>query len=54
MRATTEAAARRGEMELAISKGVVPEGTSRTAPSGRCTAMLLAFMAGWIPMGPRL
>ena len=34
-----EAAARRGEMELAISKGVVPLGTSRTDPSGRCTAM---------------
>ena len=53
-RATTAAAARRGEMELAMSKGVVPEGTSRTAPSGRCTAMVLAFMAGRIPMGPRL
>ena len=34
-RATTLAAARRGEMELAISSGVVPAGTSRTEPSGR-------------------
>jgi hypothetical protein len=29
MRATTTAAARRGEMLLAISRGVVPRGTSR-------------------------
>jgi hypothetical protein len=35
MRATTLAAARRGEMEVAISRGVVPCGTSFTAPSGR-------------------
>jgi len=33
-RATTLAAASRGEIELAISRGVVPEGTSRTEPSG--------------------
>ena len=34
MRATTTAAARRGEMLLAMSKGVVPLGTSRMEPSG--------------------
>jgi hypothetical protein len=34
MRATTTAAARRGEMLLAMSKGVVPAGTSRMEPSG--------------------
>ena len=39
-----EAAARRGEMELAISRGVVPGGTSRTAPSGRCTAMVFLLI----------
>ena len=33
-RATTTAAARRGEMLLATSKGVVPAGTSRREPSG--------------------
>ena len=40
MRATTTAAARRGEMLLATSMGVVPEGTSRMEPSG-----------SWILMG---
>jgi len=34
MRATTTAAARRGEMLLATSRGEVPAGTSRTEPSG--------------------
>ena len=34
MRATTAAAASRGEMLLAISKAVVPLGTSRMEPSG--------------------
>jgi hypothetical protein len=34
MRATTTAAASRGEMLLAMSKGVVPRGTSRWEPSG--------------------
>jgi len=37
MRATTTAAARRGEMPVAISKGVVPRGTSRRDPSGSWT-----------------
>ncbi len=37
MRATTTAAARRGEMLLAISNGVVPLGTSRMEPSGSWT-----------------
>jgi hypothetical protein len=44
MRAATEAAARRGEMELAMSRGVVPEGTSRMAPSGRCTAIMFVLI----------
>src|ERR1019366_8724424 len=52
-RATTEAAARRGEIALAISKGVVPAGTSRIAPSGRCTAIVWLLMIGWSPLGPR-
>jgi hypothetical protein len=43
-RAATLAAARRGEMELAISRGVVPEGTSRMDPSGRCTAIVFVLM----------
>ena len=34
MRATTTAEASRGEMLLAMSKGVVPLGTSRMEPSG--------------------
>jgi len=33
-RATTTTAARRGEMLVAISRGVVPAATSRTEPSG--------------------
>ncbi len=45
-RATTEAAARRGEMELAISSGVVPEGTCRMEPSGRVMEMTCALMGG--------
>jgi len=35
MRAATLAAAKRGEMELATSRGVVPEGTSRMDPVGQ-------------------
>ena len=47
MRATTTAAAaRRGEMALAISKGVVPCGTSRTLPSGSWTLMVSGMMPG--------
>jgi hypothetical protein len=34
VRATTTAAARRGEMLVATSRGVVPRGTSRWEPSG--------------------
>ena len=48
-RATTEAAASRGEMELAISSGVVPAGTSRIAPSGSCTAMVCVLMVLGVP-----
>jgi hypothetical protein len=29
---------------LAISNGVVPEGTSRMAPSGRCTAIMFELI----------
>jgi len=52
MRAAIEAAARRGEMELATSRGVVPEGTSRMEPSGRWMAMVFELM-GWVPWRPR-
>ena len=41
MRATTTAAARRGEMEVAMSNGVVPLGTSRMEPSGSWTFIWL-------------
>jgi hypothetical protein len=34
MRATTDACARRGEMLSAMARGVVPDATSRTDPSG--------------------
>ena len=37
MRATTAACARRGEMLSAMDRGVVPDGTSRTDPSGSWT-----------------
>src|SRR5580658_294228 len=44
-RATTTAAARRGEMALAMSRGVVPCGTSLMDPSGRWMAMDGLLMA---------
>ncbi len=44
MRATTTAAARRGEMDVAISRGVVPEGTWRREPSG--SWMLIGLLTG--------
>ena len=50
IRATTEAEASRGEIELAISRGVVPAGTSRTEPSGRWIA-IVELMANRFPSG---
>ena len=47
-RAAMEAAASRGEMEFAISNGVVPEGTSRMAPSGSVTEMVCLLMSGFL------
>jgi len=46
MRATTTAAARRGEMLFAMSKGVVPAGTSRTEPSGSWILIGLLTLQG--------
>src|SRR5450631_2982027 len=40
--ATTTTAASRGEIDVAMSRGVVPEATSRTAPSGSCTRTVSA------------
>ena len=44
MRATTTAAARRGEMSLAMSRGVVPLGTSRMELSG--SWILIGLLTG--------
>jgi hypothetical protein len=43
MRATTTAAARRGEMLMATSCGVVPCATSRTEPSGSSIRIICSF-----------
>lgn len=40
MRATTTAAARRGEMPVAMSRGVVPRATVRWLPSGSWIEMV--------------
>jgi len=57
MRATTTAAARRGEMLVATSKGVVPGGTSRMEPSGSWTlidagiGLLINYKDRWLERG---
>jgi len=43
-RATTEMAASRGEMELAMSRGVVPTGTWRMDPSGSVMERICALI----------